>query len=115
MGKRYEKAGRGPDAYDCFGLFMDVQQNVFDVFVPDVLGDEYRAAIELQRANWRQCEAAIEGDAILFRIGSRDLHIGVALNNKDMLHAHHTGGVCVEPWNHILWKKRVLGIFRHDK
>lgn len=35
LGKRFEYGGRGPDAYDCYGLYMEIQRRR-GVIVPDV-------------------------------------------------------------------------------
>lgn len=115
VGIPYRRDGRGPDFYDCYGLFGSVQLHEFDTRLLDPEAVDFQHAAGMEASRWSEVSEAEKGDALLFRIGASSLHIAVALDGRDMLHAHHRNGSCVEQWNHITWLPRLLGIYRHER
>jgi cell wall-associated NlpC family hydrolase len=81
VGLAYAELGRGPEAYDCLGLFLALQRDVMGRDLPDpyCLMTEARGAglIDAQRPRWTPVAEAQLGDAMLFHAG-RAWHIGFA-------------------------------------
>ena len=119
IGIPYRELGRGPEAYDCLGLFLAVYRDRFGVEIPD---PAYSRRDSLRRARvWsrigdlgRAVDRPQEGDALLFLMGGRSLHIGYALDHKDMLHLETDAArSCVERWRLDRWQTKLEGIYRY--
>ena len=119
VGLRYKKLGRGPDAFDCLGLFLALHKARLGRVLPDPrctmeeaarqsVADQLRPQfVSVKRADIQ------EGDALMFRVRSQLLHVGYALDGRDMLHIEEdsTGSV-LEAWNRVKWLGRLEGIYR---
>ena len=119
LGLPYAKDGRGPDAFDCLGLVLAVHASR-GLILPDPLkaDPDHRAAAA--RNPYRRVDAddAQEGDALLFRgLGTGAMHIGFALDARDMLHIGGDGFTVhppsrVETWRTPAWMRRLEGVYR---
>lgn len=115
VGTPFAKGGRGPE-YDCYGLFLALQRERFGREIPD-LGLRMTPA-QCQRGKeemapfFRTVEAAREGDALLFRVSGEMLHVGYALDGRDMLHIEGPAGAVIEDWRSSKWRGRLEGIYR---
>ncbi|AHD12138.1 NlpC/P60 family protein [Phaeobacter gallaeciensis] len=117
VGLRYEKLGRGPETYDCLGLWLALQKARMARNIPDPRCTMLQAARE-QTANqfrplFTRVSHAQEGDALMFRVRGQLLHVGYAIDTNDMLHIEEdaTGSV-LECWNRSPWIGRLEGIYR---
>ncbi len=114
IGHPYEALGRGPDAFDCLGLFMAVQRAEFgrrlDYGLVEV-GPAEEAARARHIGGWRRVQVARSGDAVLTRRG-RGWHVGVALDNRLMLHCTEPASV-IEPFRAPKWGKRLEGVYTY--
>lgn len=120
IGKPFAWGGRGPDAYDCYGLVKELLRRD-GVVVPDFRSPKEGARIiALFTAGvqeWRP--AAIEqGATCLIRLPGigKDMvgtmHCGYMLNDHQMIHTwEKSGGVTIERIEH--WKHRILGFYRY--
>ena len=116
LGKPFAYGGRGPDAYDCYGLAVEVCR---------------RAGVALPA--WRSvCEAALiqrEFDAgldlcddlpapepgclVLLMVHPPFVsHCGVMLDQVRMIHIMEKTSVAVERIDDIAWRRRVRGFYR---
>lgn len=119
VGLPYAELGRGPEAYDCLGLYLAVYAARFGVTIPDPAITRLGSA--RQDRAWRtidglgaRVDQAQEGDALLFLMGGRSLHIGYALNRRDMLHLESDQAMsCIETWRSTRWQGRLKGIYRY--
>ncbi|ETX26846.1 NlpC/P60 family protein [Roseivivax isoporae] len=117
IGLPYATRGRGPDVYDCLGLYLALNAARLGRVLPDP-GCDQRAAVRnrvvaVERIRYRPVETAEEGDAILFRAAGRPLHVAYAIDDRDMLHIGQDTGVSVlERWRASRWLCRLEGIFR---
>lgn len=116
IGLPHAPLGRGP-AYDCLGLFLALHKARFGRDLPDPRCTMLQAARERtadqMRPLFRAVAEAQEGDALLFRVGGRLLHVGYALDGRDMLHMHHPeDGSLIECWTGTRWRGRLEGIYR---
>lgn len=120
IGLPYCEMGRGPDAYDCLGLFLALQRVRMGRALPDprctALEAVRRGAVDRARTQWERImpDQAWEGDALLFLCAGRALHVGYALGPRLMLHTQSdTGASMIEGWRRAPWRDRLEGIYRH--
>jgi cell wall-associated NlpC family hydrolase len=119
VGKPFAWHGRGPEAYDCWGL---VRQCLLVAGVKDV--PDYRSATEgcinavvmldAMAHGWHKAARPEPGLVALFRmdlaVGS---HVGYLLTADRFLHTtEETGGAVLERLSSPLWSRRVLGYYR---
>jgi len=117
VGLRYKNLGRGPEGYDCLGLFLALQKLRFGRSIPDPKCTMAQAArkqtADAMRPSFRRVKSAIEGDALMFRVRGQLLHVGYALNAIEMLHIEEDAiGSVLENWNRSPWLGRLEGIYR---
>lgn len=118
IGVPYAERGRGPIAYDCLGLFLALHRARFDRVLPDPacsMRDAVRnETVEALRPRYERVSHAREGDALLFRMAGRPLHLGFALDDQDMLHtlddAEHSSRI--ERFRSASWLGKLEGIYR---
>ena len=116
VGLPYARLGRGP-AYDCLGLYLALNSVRLGRPLPDPACDMAealrRGVVDAQRVHYREVFRAEEGDALLFRSAGRPLHVGYALDDRDMLHtSDDTAASLIERWRETRWLCRLVGIFR---
>lgn len=122
IGVPFRLRGRGRDGLDCWGLVRLIYAEAYGIHLDehgDIDGSKANAAhsaavVEQERAGWAQVPAGEErqGDVVLLRHRGRPLHVGVVLWRGRMIHADEPH-VRVEPYDGIVWGKRVLGLYRH--
>jgi cell wall-associated NlpC family hydrolase len=102
IGLPWIAGARGPEAYDCWGLFLAVQGDHFGRDLPEIPVDalDLRAVLDAftahpERQRWQSVRAAEEGDAVLMRQSRYPVHIGVWLDidGGGVLHAVRHSGV----------------------
>jgi len=102
IGLPWVAGARGPDAYDCWGLFLAVQRQYFGRDLPEIPVDalNLRAVLDAftahpERQRWQPVSAAEEGDAVLMRQSRYPVHIGAWLDidGGGVLHAVRHAGV----------------------
>jgi cell wall-associated NlpC family hydrolase len=109
LGKPWRKDARGPDAYDCVGLLLEIERRL-DHPVPDYASDTH--AVALAVAQWKLVTDPAPGDAILIRSANPRWHIGVVCGDGAMLHCREGIGVVKERYNSFPWKARIEGFYR---
>jgi len=113
--------GRDFQGWDCWGLVVRAYRECFGVEVPgyeDVSALNSKDAGELfefHKKSWTEVPAHQEhpGDVILLRHGSWPCHTGLIVKAGLMLHVDMGIDTCVESYVSGVWKKRVIGIYRH--
>jgi cell wall-associated NlpC family hydrolase len=99
------------------GLYLALYRHRFGVQIPDP-ACSMEMAVRREVANdmrpyFQRVTAAREGDALMFRVRGQLLHVGYALNGRDMLHIERASiGSNVEVWNRSPWTGRLEGIYR---
>ena len=116
IGHPYRELGRGPE-YDCLGLFLAVQKARHGRILldPGCSPAEAirRGLVDQHRPVWARVEQAVEGDALMFGIRGRALHVGYALNDHLMLHIENVAGSRIEDFTMQNWRNRIEGIYRY--
>jgi hypothetical protein len=85
IGTPWQSGATGPDAYDCWGFFRQVQQQHYQITVfpvIDVDANRIREVITAFNdsgayADWIQVEQPLDGDAVLMAHAQAVSHIGV--------------------------------------
>lgn len=123
IGKPFADRGRGPDAFDCWGLVMDVLEQHFGITgLPD-FADRYETAAdqavsalvaaEQQEPRWQRVEVPQAGDVIVMKVTGRPWHVGVAVSADRMLHVDRRITASLEYLNSERWRGRIDGIYRY--
>lgn len=113
IGLPFEDRARGPDAYDCFGLLLEIYRRrglmIADADYGVVRAD--RAARLLERMTaWRPCAHA-PGVALLFRDEGVPGHVGIALDDDRFIHAAQSLGQVGIGFLSRGWRLRLLGAY----
>lgn len=116
LGKPFQYGGRGPIAYDCYGLAIELQRRR-GVALPDFGSAVQRHVIHRMimdgRSSFRQIPLPEPWCLVTFSLG-RDLtsHIGVVLDDgKRFIHIMQDVHVCVERLASDTWKNKVTGYY----
>lgn len=116
VGLSYAKQGRGPDAYDCLGLFLALQAARFGRVLPDprcTMAEAVRQGVaDGLKPLFQPVGCPQDGDALLFRVGGRLLHVGFAVGPRHMLHIENEAGSVLECWDSTRWRERLEGVYR---
>lgn len=115
IGKPYKTHGRGPDAFDCYGLVIEVEKRLGrslpDYFYTETGKDFNSRLIDETKPTIgaRRVESPSLGDVIVLRSGERPTHVGVCLGDGNFIHCGKHG-VRVETVSS--WTKRTEGFYR---
>ncbi|MEM1149334.1 MAG: NlpC/P60 family protein [Pseudomonadota bacterium] len=117
IGLPWSAAGRDRDGLDCYGLFVLLhrERHGRDLWDPRGYIREmvrHQLPQKLTSLHMRQVERAEEGDAVLFFVQGRPLHVGYALDAQHMLHIEPDVSAVVERFDSIRWRSRLEGIWR---
>lgn len=103
LGKSWSAGESGPDAYDCWGLFRQVQAAHYGREVPLVpevdVGDILAVARAMrdhdERGRWREVPQPADGDGVLMAHARYPSHVGVWIDvgGGGVLHAVSGAGV----------------------
>lgn len=118
IGIPWAELGRGPDDYDCLGLFLALQKVRHGRALQDPCCTATealrRSVVDRERHRWTRVENPQEGDALMFRVRGHALHIAYALPGRMMLHSSaEIGESAVECMDGALWSNRLEGIYRY--
>jgi cell wall-associated NlpC family hydrolase len=96
LGKPYQSAAKGPEAFDCSGLVYYVYKH-FDIKLPVSTNGLNRSGVEITR------DDVVSADLVLFKIRS-DYHVGIMINDRQFIHASKSRGVAVDSLEQKYWK-----------
>lgn len=86
----YQMAGRGPDAYDCWGLLLEIfRRRAILIRDFSYSADGYtddRTVLTIARL-WKPCRMT-GGAALMFRADNGGRHAGVSLDGDRYIHAN---------------------------
>jgi cell wall-associated NlpC family hydrolase len=118
IGKPFRDMGRGPDAYDCWGLCLEVNRRVGrtvpdydDLLAPDditgICGEYSRRRIE-----WEPTDHPSAGDVVVIRRFGGGYHFGVMVSETHFAHTSRGSGVRIESIDHPIRKQLIKEIGR---
>ncbi len=117
----YANKGRGPDEFDCWGLCRWVLKKAWKIDLPSY-EDCYlhcqcpktvTAAIAAEIHKWQRVDKPRPGDLVLFDLFGVAKHIGVVVEPNRFLHIRRKTRSVVESLEHLIWKQRIEGFYRH--
>lgn len=120
--KPFSDFGRGPDVYDCWGVFLEVNRRVgrnapdyHDMICPsDIAGIEME--YQRHRHEWSRIEQpeAAAGDLVVIKRmdDPRGFHFGVMIGPVEFLHCTPGSGVKMERIDHPIRRQLIKGIYR---
>ena len=115
VGKPFERGGRGPDSYDCWGVLQQVLRRMGHY--PTDLPTDPALLLQAVTDEWQPIrkEQILPGDGILLRSSdpAYQWHIGVAVDPWNMLHAREGAGVCAERIDGPAYQRRLAGFYRY--
>jgi cell wall-associated NlpC family hydrolase len=121
---KFEEKGRTYSGWDCFGLLFLAYRDVLGVELPSFVDDYVDAGdtqasrrvihdiILSQKHNWDPVEKPQALDAVLFRLGDTEIHLGLMVDKNRFIHCEKKVNTVVERIGSVKWKKRIEGIYR---
>lgn len=117
--------GRDRAGVDCWGLFLLILQEKFNIEVPHYEQIGFRIGEEELLANfmkeklpeqWRPLKLGEEqcGDGILLRLRGQPIHIGCVVAEGWMVHVEEGINSTIEQFTRPRWQNRIVGIYRYD-
>lgn len=105
-GAPYLLGGSSKSGVDCSAFTKTVLEDYFDIEIPRHTRDQLQAGSSVRR------NSARPGDLIFFRTSRGILHVGIAMEKGDFLHASYSSGVMISNVGERYWAGRFLGVRR---
>lgn len=105
-GTPYVLGGASQNGVDCSKFVEIVFDDYFDISLPTNTRTQLNAGEGIRRAGIRT------GDLVFFRTGRKSLHVGIAVNRGEFLHASTSNGVMISKLGNSYWRKRFLAARR---
>lgn len=99
-GTPYELGGASRDGVDCSMLVNIIFDEYFGIQLPTHTRAQLSAGDGIRRAGVRT------GDLVFFRTGRKSLHVGIAVNQGEFLHASTSSGVMISKLGNSYWRNR---------
>lgn len=123
VGLRFDDFGRGPERFDCWGLFRALQAGRYGRALP-AFREGYKhcddiaaidALIGANLADWCEVEDGEEkeGDGVLFLTEGKRCHVGLVIAPDWMLHIERGCDSVLECYRGFLWWRRIEGFYRY--
>lgn len=118
--KKFEKGGRGPNGYDCWGLCMEVLKRAgidmidFEDWVCDDLARS-KVILEHQKKCFIKLTKPEPFCMVTFKVATIYInHMGVVLENcQEFIHIREETGVAIEKLDDLKWSRRTAGLYRY--
>jgi cell wall-associated NlpC family hydrolase len=118
IGKSFADMGRGPDAYDCWGLVLEISRRL-GKHVPDYGECHYWDASHIleqyyiHKPDYERVTPPPElGDIVIYKRMSGELHFGVVVDEHCFLHAGPKIGVRKNRFDHPIICQLIEGFYR---
>lgn len=105
-GTPYVLGGASPEGVDCSRFVNIVLDDYFDINVPTNTKEQLNVGSNIRR------KAVRTGDLVFFRTGRKTLHVGIAVNSGEFLHASTSNGVTISKLGKSYWRNRFLAARR---
>ncbi len=105
-GTPYRLGGSGMNGIDCSAFTQTVFRDFFGEELPRNTGDQLQEGEGIRRKSIRP------GDLIFFRTSRGVLHVGIAMEDGDFLHASVSRGVMISNLSDNYWAGRYIGTRR---
>ncbi|HEX6982890.1 MAG TPA: NlpC/P60 family protein [Balneolaceae bacterium] len=105
-GTPYQLGGASKSGIDCSQLVQIIFNEYLGISLPPTTRTQLNAGEGIRRAAIRT------GDLVFFRTGRKSLHVGIALNHGEFLHASASEGVMISKLGNHYWRNRFLAARR---
>lgn len=105
-GTPYVLGGASPKGVDCSRLVNIIFDDYFAIELPTNTKEQLNVGKGIRRA------AVRTGDLVFFRTGRKTLHVGIAVNSGEFLHASTSNGVMISKLGKSYWRNRFLAARR---
>lgn len=105
-GTPYELGGASESGVDCSRFVNIVFDDYFGIELPTNTREQLNVGNKVRRPGVRT------GDLVFFRTGRKTLHVGIAVNNGEFLHASTSNGVMISKLGQSYWRNRFLAARR---
>ena len=110
LGKPFCSGGRGPDAFDCVGLLIEVERRLGH---PIRNWSSHARFLASAKNEWERVTDPQPGDGILIYSTDPPWHVAVVCGGGFMLHVNRDAGqVTRERYDAFPWHKRIEGFYR---
>lgn len=101
-GTPYKLGGASQDGVDCSQFVNIVFDRYFSIDLPTNTRTQLNKGESIRRVGIRT------GDLVFFRTGRKTLHVGIAVNRGEFLHASTSNGVMISKLGNSYWRNRFL-------
>lgn len=123
VGLPFKRDGRDRTGIDCYGLIyliykeqLEIDLNPFSGIFVDQSPETMLKVAKLMnedRENWDRPNNIREFDMLQLRTGRHAFHVGIAINEHQMMHVEEGIDVVIENILSPLWRNRIEWIYRH--
>lgn len=117
IGKPFVRGARGPDAFDCYGLILELNKlegiDVPDFKSPDGIRD-VADIVDREKGAWTIVPRTTIGATLLFRIEDRGAHVGYLVSRDTFIHADEVMGVMLSRLSRDPWGNRFIQAYRFE-
>lgn len=106
QGTPYVLGGESQEGVDCSRLVNIVLDDYFEIDVPTHTKEQLNVGSKIRR------RAVRTGDLVFFKTGRKTLHVGIAVNSGEFLHASTSNGVMISKLGKSYWRNRFLAARR---
>lgn len=106
QGTPYRLGGNSRSGIDCSAFTQVVFSDFFDATLPRNTREQLQAGDGIRRQHIQP------GDLVFFRTSRGVLHVGIAMENGEFLHASVSSGVMISNLSERYWSGRYLGARR---
>ena len=120
VGIPYKVRGTTLKGMDCLSIVETIYRNEFNIILPlyphldTVEMDITAKAIIKGKGDWIPLDKPEPGSVILLKIGGYPIHIGLVVNETEMLHSLKGHDSVIESFTGMKWNKRIDGFYRYE-
>lgn len=118
IGAPFRDGGRGPDAYDCWGLAKEIftragYRNLPDYGISCDAAADISAHIDMERPRWQRIGVPTEPCLIAIRFNEVVFvnHCAVYIGRGQFIHTRKATGACLERLDNPAWRHRIEGFY----
>lgn len=106
QGTPYLLGGASQKGVDCSQLVSIIFDDYLGMDMPSNTREQLNTGNKIRRA------AVRTGDLVFFRTGRKTMHVGIAVNSGEFLHASTSNGVMISKLGKSYWRNRFLAARR---
>ena len=123
VGKPHILGARGPDAFDCWGLLVEIYHTHFQIDLPALPGISAQSALTIHqeivafaKSDWIEVKIPFDGCVVAMSQKKAYHHVGICIfaNGKKILHCWEGQNVIVDTFHRLRLKGfKNISYFKH--